>query len=322
MDASQTPSRTPPPAWGAESSTLSSPPPPVPPPPARAGGRRWVHGLLFASTVVTATLAGSWFWLEAFQSPHELLRHPGLGLVGWPYALALLSILGAHEMGHYLACRKYKIPATLPFFLPGLPPFGTFGAVIRIRAPIPDRVALFDVAAAGPIAGFAVALPILCVALLQAVADPSPPRPGELLLGIPLVSSLLEALVRPEAEPFFRPRSLYGAAWVGMLVTSMNLFPVGQLDGGHAAYAVSRRLHRVLSRLTIVGLSALVLWQAVALQTIPAYAFWLVVLFFMRDRHPRLTDETLRLGPGRTLVAALLALLFVLTFIPLPLMVQ
>ena len=282
--------------------------------------RRFIHLLLLLATAATASVSGAWFWMESFEGLSDLWRQPSLALAGWPYALALLAILGAHEMGHYFACRKYRIPATLPFFLPGLPPFGTFGAVIRIRAPLPDRVALFDVAAAGPIAGFAVALPIMVIGLLQAVPMTSLPSAGEVQLGSPLVSSLLEALLFPVGVTI-RPGALYGAGWVGMLVTSMNLFPVGQLDGGHAAYAVSRRFHRVLARATIAGVFALVVWQAIVLNTIPAYALWLVVLFFMRDRHPRLTDETIPLGAGRKVIAMLLALLFLATFIPIPLMV-
>jgi len=283
--------------------------------------RVWIHVLLLAATAVTATVFGAWFWTESFEEFGELWQRPGLALEGLPYAFWLLAILGAHEMGHYVACRRYGIRATLPYFIPGLPPIGTFGAVIRIRSAIPDRRALFDIAAAGPIAGFAVGLPVLLVGLTRAVPVATPPSEGELFVGAPLLSTLLSPFLLPEGD-VFRPGGLYGAAWVGMLVTSMNLFPVGQLDGGHAAYAISSRLHGVLARLTLVALFVLVISQVLFLRTVPAYTLWLIVLLFMRDRHPRLVDETTPLGPGRKAVAVLLALIFIATFIPIPILIH
>lgn len=280
----------------------------------------WLHVLLFALTALTTTIVGSSF--SEIGSLEDIAKRPWLLLLGWPYALCLLLILGSHEMGHYLACRYYGIPATLPFFIPGLPfpafpPFGTFGAVIRIRGVIPNRKALFDVAAAGPLAGFAVALPILVAGLLQAEPIHGPVEAHGEFLGSPLLSSLLERLLYGDAE--LRVGALYCAGWVGMLVTSLNLFPVGQLDGGHAVYALSRHLHRRTSRWTIAGMLAFVLYQAITLSTAPAYAVWLVVLLFMRDRHPMLAEESIPLDRGRRLVALLLLLMFLATFIPIPL---
>jgi membrane-associated protease RseP (regulator of RpoE activity) len=229
-----------------------------------------------------------------------------------------VAILGAHETGHYLACRHYRIPATLPFFLPGIPPLGSFGAVIRIRGVIPNRRALFDVAAAGPIAGFLVALPVLVAGILR--AEPYAPLPGEIGepwgLGQPLVLALLGPLL-PDGDAV-RVNSLIVAGWVGMLVTSLNLCPVGQLDGGHAAYALSRRLHRFTARVAMVGLAMLVVVQVVALRQVPAYLLWLAVLFWMRDRHPRLLSEHEPLGTGRRVIALVLLLIFLMSFIPVP----
>lgn len=302
--------------------TIRTEPPRFPPPAAtdRSGPaptRYALHITLLAATAVTTCVSGAWFWIESFRDVGDLAADPSLVLAGMPYAIWLLVILGAHEMGHYLACRRYGIPATLPFFIPGIPPFGTFGAVIRIRGIVPDRRALFDVAAAGPLAGFLVGLPILIVGLHQSLPMTAVPAAGETWMGQPLLSGLLAPLIFPAMESF-RPSPLYGAAWVGMLVTSMNLFPVGQLDGGHAAYAVSARLHRVLAQLTLVLLFALVVFQALVLRTIPAYALWLVILLFMRDRHPRLADESVPLDRGRKAIALLLAAIFVATFTPLP----
>jgi membrane-associated protease RseP (regulator of RpoE activity) len=191
--------------------------------------------------------------------------------------------------------------------------------VIRIRGVIPHRKALFDVAAAGPLAGFAVALPVFVAGMLFELRPVDGPlEPGGYIIGPPLLSSVFQMLIESDGSPL-RVGSLYGAGWVGMLVTSMNLFPVGQLDGGHAACAVSRTLHRRLALATIAAMFGLVALQVLTYPGIPAYTLWLVVLLLMRDRHPRLADESIPLGPGRRLVAVLLALLFVVSFIPVPL---
>lgn len=271
-----------------------------------------LHLSLLLLTFATATFAGGFFW-----GGSATLLGPEVWRLGLPYSIPLLAILGAHEMGHYLACRRYGIRATLPFFLPGIPPVGTFGALIRIRAPIPNRRALFDVAAAGPIAGFAVALPVLVAGILTAEPSAVPlHEAGTLVLGPPILSSLLSSWIWDDADLLVGP--LYGAAWVGMLVTSMNLFPVGQLDGGHAAYAISRKLHRVLSWGTLGALLAFVVASAVYDSSLSGYALWLLILAFLRDRHPRLLDESVPLGGWRLAIAVGLALLFVLSFIPVP----
>lgn len=271
-----------------------------------------LHLSLFVLTFATATFAGGLFW-----GGSATFLGPDVWRLGLPYSVPLLAILGAHEMGHYAACRRYGIRATLPFFLPGVPPVGTFGALIRIRAPIPNRRALFDVAAAGPIAGFLVALPVLVAGILTAEPSAVPlDEAGTLVLGPPILSSLLATWIWGDADLLVGP--LYGAAWVGMLVTSMNLFPVGQLDGGHAAYAISRRLHRFLSWGTLGALLAFVTATAVYDRSLSGYALWLLILSFLRDRHPRLVEESVPLGRGRLAVAVGLAILFVLSFIPVP----
>jgi membrane-associated protease RseP (regulator of RpoE activity) len=280
---------------------------------------RHARPVLFAMTAFTTLLAGSWFWEENGErrDPFSLDQlRPDVLVDGLVYAISLLAILGAHEMGHYLACRRYGIPATLPLFVPGFPPVGTFGAVIRIRGPIPNRRALFDVAAAGPLAGFAVALPVMCAGLASATPTLAEPMSGALILGPPILSVLLGSVFHASAS--LDVGSLYGAGWVGMLVTSMNLFPVGQLDGGHVVYALSRRLHKIVAWATIAALAVFVAAQAVLLGGVPAYALWFVVTLFLRDRHPRLVDEAAPLGSGRALLAVLLAVLFVISFIPVP----
>jgi membrane-associated protease RseP (regulator of RpoE activity) len=301
--------------------------PSSPPPALRAAVRRRpagpaLHLALFVLTLLTLAFSGGVYWegLGGHARSFLDLFHPAFLAhtiaAGLPYALCVLAILGCHEMGHYLACRWYGIPATLPFFIPGPPLVGTFGAVIRIRGRIPDRRALFDVAAAGPLAGFVVAVPIVAVGLWRAqVWNPDDVAAGSERLGEPLVMVLLAWALGKDG--ILQVNSWIGAGWVGMLVTSLNLFPVGQLDGGHAAYAVSRRLHRVLSLATpalVFGLVIAQVWRG----QVPSYVVWLLVLLWMRARHPVLLDETTPLGPGRRWLACVLALIFALTFIFTP----
>lgn len=307
--------------------------PPVPPctsyvlgaadPPRRLG--RWaLHGGLLVTTFITLSITGGCFW-EAERTQLALQDlPPGVLALTWAsfvagleYASWVVAILGAHEMGHYLTCRHYRIPATLPFFLPG-PPFfiGTFGAVIRIRGVIPHRRALFDIAAAGPLAGFVVLVPALVIGLRR--AQEVVPQDEGAALGLPLAVVILRSVIRPDLEHFV-VNAPFGAAWVGLLVTSLNLFPVGQLDGGHAAYAISRRLHRLLAFTTLAAVAALIVQQAWTAAEIPAYVVWLALLLWMRDRHPRIGDEFDALGRTRQLIAVLLLLMLVVSFIPVPL---
>ena len=306
---------------GPDQDPLSWQPPVVEP----ASSRLWLHVLLFVSTFVTLCLTGGFFW--AAVTPAEgsgflTVRFWSDAFVaGIPYGSWVIAILGAHEMGHYLACRYYGIPATLPFFIPAPPIFvGSFGAVIRIKGRIPDRKALFDVAAAGPLAGFAIAFPLMIVGLVTAeTASGGTPEPGTMYLGSPVFGYVFDLLWPTEGTP--QVNALIGAGWVGMLVTSLNLFPVGQLDGGHAAYAISQRLHRILARFSIGALLVLMIYQSYSLRQAPAYTVWFVIVLWMRDRHPSLTDETTPLGTGRLLVGLLLLLIFLMSFIPIPVIV-
>lgn len=310
-----------PPSPAAPHSSSDAGTPPWSYPPGRR--RAWMHAGLLAATFVTTSVAGSWFWEGTFDFSLpwlELLAFERIAH-GLTYAVLLLLILGAHEMGHYFACRYYGVPATLPFFIPGPPMLiGTFGAVIRIRGTIPSRKALFDIAAAGPIAGFVVAVPVLVLGVARAVELPPDLDLRGAGLGPPLLSTLLERLFHGSAD--LQVGSIYGAAWVGMLVTSMNLFPVGQLDGGHAIFALSPRAHRAVSLATIVTVAAWVVGQTVFTRTPSAYTIWLVILLIMRGRHPRLRDEDAPLGAARAAIAVLLGIIFILSFIPTPFVVN
>jgi membrane-associated protease RseP (regulator of RpoE activity) len=235
---------------------------------------------------------------------------------GLKLAIALMSILLAHEMGHYVACRIYRIDATLPFFIPA--PFilnqiaGTFGAVIRIKGAFPHRRALFDVGVAGPLAGFAVCLPVLVAAVFEAQVIPMPADAffGE-LMGDPLFFTWAFELLRgplPDGH-ILAIGSLGKAAWFGLLLTGLNLLPVGQLDGGHAIYALFR------DRAYWIGRA--VWWVCVALIVIggPSWILWTFLLRVIGLRHPPTLRDAEPMGGRRVAVALLCAVIFAGSFI-------
>ncbi len=287
-----------------------------PPAPRSRRDRPLLHLGLFLATFVTTLITGAIFHADnPTLGWREILGNPILWLTGAPYSLSVLAILLAHEMGHYVACRRYGIDASLPYFVPGIPILGTFGAFIRIRGRIPDRRALFDIGVAGPLCGFAVALPIFLYGMFRSrVLPASAVGETDLLLGFPAL--FLVAL------PFFHPLVPDGsvlslspylsAAWVGMLATSLNLLPAGQLDGGHICYAISRRLHARVSRLTLIGVILLGALHR-------AWLIWAVVLLLLGDRHPLLLDEREGLSGGRLVLAAVALIILLLSFMPVPL---
>jgi len=242
----------------------------------------------------------------------------------------LMSILVAHEMGHYVACRIYGVNSTLPFFIPApwapigpglmwmpLSFIGTFGAVIRIKAPFPDRKALFDVGIAGPLAGFVVAVPVLCLGLMEARLVPAGAEAGGVGLGEPLLFHWAAYLVRG-ATPDGMTLSLGPlglAAWFGLLVTALNLMPVGQLDGGHVAYALLRRRALPLSR--TVSVLALVL---VYLR--PLWLVWTVLMILLGRRHPPTLADHRPVGRARAFVGLLGLAVFAVCFTPSPILIS
>ena len=204
-------------------------------------------------------------WIPFF--PVEwIVAQPSRLLLGIPFSATLLTILLAHEMGHYLFCRYYGVRATLPFFIPAPTLIGTLGAVIRIKAPIRSRAALFDIGIAGPIAGFVVAVATLAVAM--SLSKPIAPGmgPSDLHLGFPTIFYVMHDLLRgmgastpvaalPLSRIYLHPTAV--AAWVGMFATALNLLPSSQLDGGHIVYALWPRAHRVISWFTVIVLAYL-----------------------------------------------------------------
>ncbi len=272
----------------------------------------WVNLALLLFTIVSTHIAGIALTLEDFDlsTLAGLLGRPSAWLMGAPYAIPVLFILGVHEMGHYVACRFYGVRSSLPFFIPGPPLFGTFGAVIRIRAPIPNRRALFDIGVAGPIAGFVAAIPVLIYGLAHSTVVNDLPTAGTVILPSCLLLDYLQPLFFPGAEVAIQVHPAYVAAWVGMLATGLNLLPVGQLDGGHMLYSLSRPAHRLVSRLGVV---ALVITGVI-------FGGWHLVIFglvfgILGPGHPPTLDDGIRPGSGRTIVAVIGLLILVLTLI-------
>jgi len=318
---------------------------------ARPTAREWArHGLFFLLTALTTAWAGmslimpfggvepnlpppvtpfdyllyvpKYYVLALAAVGSFALANPAYIVGGLKFSAALLSILLAHESGHYVACRLYGVDATLPFFIPMPPPFmaGTLGAFIKIKSPIPSRRALFDIGVAGPLAGFAVIIPVAVAALLT--SSPAPPLPSEgvLIFNDPPLLRLLAAALGVRDLANIAPNPFYFAAWIGLLVTSLNLLPVGQLDGGHATYSVfGARPHRHAGRFAFLVMLALAplgwLWHGV-----PSGFLYVVLLFIMlRLPHPQPLDEGGQLGRARELVALLTLAVFVLSFTPFPL---
>jgi len=275
-----------------------------------------INILLFALTVVSTIVAGSGAFL-AFNP----LTEPARLLDGVPFALTLLAILGTHEFGHYFVARAYGASVSLPYFIPAPPPFlfGTLGAIIRMRSPARDRNSLFDIAAAGPIAGLVVALPALWIGLgWSKVAEM--PAGGSVVFGDSLLMRFMTWLafgqLPPNHDVFVHPVAL--AAWAGLFVTALNLIPVGQLDGGRIAYALFGSRHRQVSIATFLGLLALG-----ALTGSANWFVWAFLLFFvMGFQHQPPLDDLSPLSPGRYAIGVLCLILLILLIPPVPVAIQ
>jgi membrane-associated protease RseP (regulator of RpoE activity) len=279
--------------------------------------------VLFLLTVATTILAGAQHF-ASFQLDFNA-RAPQLSttlflLNGLWYSLSILTILGAHEFGHYFACRYYGVDASLPYFLPApLPLTGTLGAFIRIREQIPGKRELFDIGIAGPLAGFAVAVPVLIVGMSFSRVSPLPPdTTGFVELGEPLLFQGVAWLIwgTPPDGYSINMHPMAFAAWFGLLATALNLFPIGQLDGGHISYAVLGRKSTAVTLVTVAVLMALTFvsssWLVWTVLTV-------VMLVTFGPRHPQTSDEDVPLDRPRLWLAAAAVVVFVLCFTPAPL---
>jgi len=293
-----------------------------------SAAREWfLPAILFAATFFSTTFAGL-FYAGSDGNPLTLIlvaaAHPSILLLGLPFSLTLITILLAHEMGHFLACRFYGIKCTPPFFIPFPVAFaGTLGAFIRIKSPFRDRRALFDVGAAGPIAGFVFVLPALAVGISYSRLIPKGSFEGY-SFGEPLLFRWMGKLIlgySPASQDMIA-HPIAMAAWFGLLVTCLNLFPIWQLDGGHIAYALlGRERHR---RLSILGAFALILVSFLG-WPLPSYLLFGVLLLIVGYRsrfyHPPTFYDECSLGSGRIFVGILTLVILLICFTPVPISV-
>jgi membrane-associated protease RseP (regulator of RpoE activity) len=263
------------------------------------------HYVAFLSEFQTKTVTDDW---------RLLIR-------GLWYSLTILGILGAHEMGHYLACRRYQVDATLPYFLPLPQPFftGTLGAVIRIREAFPTKAILFDIGVAGPIAGFLALVPALFLGLNMSTIVPAPVANDNLIyLGEPLLFQWASQLVFGTVADGYtlNMHPIVFACWFGMLATALNLLPFGQLDGGHITYAT---LGRWSTPISIATVSTAVVMTFLATSWLVMTIMMVVMLVLFGPRHPRVIYEHEPIGRTRQIVAVLALGILILCFTPVPL---
>ncbi len=323
----------------------------------RPGAATWVkHVVLMAATLVTATVAGTLYpfgpinilpdadpqtWSEltrfVLDLPFKyiLLIGSTLGLIisdssylfqGLSFSVPLLLILVSHEMGHYVACRIYRVAATLPYFIPTPPligPAGTFGAFIKIRSPMPSRKAIFDIGVAGPLAGFMVVLPVALFSVLT-MGKSSVVRSAEsdaIIFSNPLLFQLMAVAAGVDLD-FAVKNGFYYAAWVGLLVTALNLIPSGQLDGGHVVFAVfGEAVHRWAGRVAFLVMAILSVVGWVSYNSPSGFLIAVLLGVMMTIKHPVPWDES-PIGPGRVAVAVLTLAIFIICFLPFPIRIS
>jgi membrane-associated protease RseP (regulator of RpoE activity) len=287
--------------------------------------RIWLNILLFVVTAVSTFVVGiSWSigykYAEIFAQDPDLvvdptmIINPEIVVLSLIYAIVLLGILLGHEMGHFLACRYYKVDATLPYFIPAPTLIGTMGAFIRIRSPIAKKQQLFDIGIAGPLSSFILSLPAIIIGLYLSKAVPSLPEDESILFGDPLILKFFGNIFFKGIPEGFDivPHPIAFAGWVGVLVTALNLFPVGQLDGGHVAYAFLGKKSRnlapyILGIFIIMGVFFWIGWFV-----------WALLIYFLGLKHLHIYDEDKPLSLGRRLLGVLGMFIFVVSFTPEP----
>jgi membrane-associated protease RseP (regulator of RpoE activity) len=326
--------------------------------PPKLSARLYINLILFILTVISVMLTG----MDVPPNAIPTDGPPSIGLLfryiwtGWPFALSMMGILFAHEMGHYIACRYYKVPATLPYFLPApfISPLGTLGAFIMMRGIPKNKRILFDVGVAGPLAGLIVAIPVLFIGLsLSPLGPVEPPPPGMsgLLEGNSIFYLLSKYVVFGELLP--KPQSMGGlspvlywlqyfftaqpipfngldvqlhsvalAGWAGLLVTALNLVPVGTLDGGHVAYGLFGEKARKIFPYVIGGLVALSVLPSLLTLSLSGLNFswllWVMILFWLGNVRSQPLDDITELDPPRRALGFFTFILFFLLFTPIP----
>lgn len=273
----------------------------------KARSASYLHYLLFVITLFTTLIAG------ALQQGVDLIENPWLIWKGIPFSFTLLMILGAHEFGHYFMSRKHNIDVTFPYFIPAPSFIGTFGAFIKMKSPIMDRRILLDVGAAGPLAGMCVTIPVLLIGLSLSEIKYETVETG-ISLGSSILFSVMNWIVHgflpDDVNLVLHPIAFSG--WIGLLVTCLNLLPVGQLDGGHVAYAVIGPKQRVVAKMIIAGLVIFGIagWSG--------WLLWAGILFIMGLNHPPVVYDWIPLDRKRKVIGWITLLIFVMTFTPVP----
>ena len=271
-----------------------------------------IHLVLFFLTVFTTLLAGALMeGAKVLENPLELLK-------GIPFSFTLMFILGTHEFGHYYYAQKHKVDATLPYFIPA-PPFlfliGTFGAFIKIKSPIYRKDALLQIGAAGPIAGFVIAVPALIIGLLLSDVVEKSNIQGALILGDSILMKILTWITHPKLmdtqDIMLHPIAFAG--WIGLLVTMLNLLHIGQLDGGHVAYAMLGKKQRLIGQIAFIFLIPL------SFLSINWLIWGLLLLILMRSvKHPPIQDIHIPLSDTDKRIGYICLLIFIVCFIPAP----
>ena len=271
-----------------------------------------IHWVLFLLTLFTTILAGAMMeGARIFDDPLEIMK-------GIPFSLTLMLILGTHEFGHYYYAQKHKVDATLPYFIPA-PPFlfliGTFGAFIKIKSPIYRKDALLQIGAAGPIAGFIIAVPALIIGLLLSEVVEKVDIQGALMLGDSILMKVLTWITYPglleTQDIMLHPIAFAG--WIGLLVTMLNLLPIGQLDGGHVAYAMFGNKQNLVAKIALISLVPL------SFLSLNWLVWGLLILLLMRStKHPPIQDIHAPLSEINKWIGYACLVIFILCFIPAP----
>jgi len=286
----------------------------------------WINILLFVLTIISTIFVGinlsvNFTYIDVLlKNPQaslelEMAKNPQVIALGIIYAAVLMAILLGHELGHFLSCRYYRINATLPYFIPAPTLIGTLGAFIKIKSPITKKHQLFDIGVAGPLTGFILSMPALIYGLSLSKLTPSlGPEQGGISFGEPLLLKILSKVIFKDIPPghdiYLHPVAFAG--WVGILVTSFNLFPVGQLDGGHISYSLLGQRSRKVANffLLVFFVMGIFFWIG--------WFIWALIILFLGLRHPRVLDEGAPLSPGRKIIGLATVLIFIFSFIPDP----
>lgn len=274
----------------------------------------YLHIILFIATFMTTLAAG------ALQKGINILEFPVRIIEGFPFAGTLMTILLCHELAHYIASKKHHTIATLPYFIPAPSLIGTFGAFIKMKSPIVTRRALIDIGASGPIAGFIVSVIASIAGLSMSEVVSLPKTEGMIIFGDSLLFSFLTRVVigvPPEtSDILLHPVGFAG--WIGLFVTSLNLLPIGQLDGGHVTFAILGERHKYVSVVLVAVLAALGLSALIGITGWEGWGLWAVLMFVLGIKHPPVLYWEMQLDPKRKLTALASLVIFIITFIPSP----